>query len=120
MWSSFVAILRKEFKHIFRDRGTLVLFFTLPIIQLSLFGFLDQNVHDLPTVVVDQDQSRYSRELMDDMRATKTFDIVEITNSPEEARKRIRQGEVRVGVVIPPDYHERRARKQQAQFLVLI
>jgi ABC-2 type transport system permease protein len=120
MWSSFVAILLKEFKHIFRDRGTLAMFFTLPIIQLSLFGFLDQNVHDLPTVVVDQDQSRYSRDLMDRMRATKTFDITEITNSTDEARQRIRQGEVRVGVVIPPDYHERRARNQQAQFLVLI
>ena len=44
MWSSFVAILLKEFKHIFRDRGTLIIFFTMPIMQLALFGFLDQNV----------------------------------------------------------------------------
>ena len=36
MWSSFVAILLKEFKHIFRDKGTLALFFTLPVIQLAL------------------------------------------------------------------------------------
>ena len=50
MWSSFVAILLKEFKHIFRDRGTLIIFFTMPIMQLALFGFLDQNVRDLPTV----------------------------------------------------------------------
>jgi len=120
MWSSFVAILVKEFKHIFRDRGTIVLFFTLPIMQLSLFGFLDQNVRNLPTVVVDQDQTRYSRELMDEMRATKTFAIATITNSPDQARQLIAQGTVRVGVVIPPDFHDRRARRQQAQFLVLI
>ena len=50
IWNSFVAVLRKEFKHIFRDRGTLVLFFMLPVMQLALFGFLDQNVRDLPTV----------------------------------------------------------------------
>jgi len=82
MWSSFVAILQKEFKHIFRDRGTLVMFFMLPVVQLSLFGFLDQNVKNLPTVIVDQDQTRYSRELVDQLRATKTFEIAEITNSP--------------------------------------
>ena len=35
MWNSFVAVVRKEFKHIFRDRGTIVMFFMLPIIQLS-------------------------------------------------------------------------------------
>jgi ABC-2 type transport system permease protein len=120
MWTSFVAIVVKEFKHISRDRGTLALFFTLPILQLSLFGFLDQNVRDLPTVVVDQDQTRYSRELMDEMRATKTFDIVRVTNSPDEARAMIRRGEARAGVIIPPYFHDRRTRRQEAQFLVLI
>jgi ABC-2 type transport system permease protein len=120
MWTSFVAILLKEFKHIFRDRGTLIIFFTMPIMQLALFGFLDQNVRDLPTVVVDQDQSRESRELMDQMRATKTFAISSVTNSPERARAEIARGTVRVGVIIPPDFHERRARHENAQFLVLI
>jgi ABC-2 type transport system permease protein len=120
MWSSFVAILLKEFKHIFRDRGTLALFFMLPVMQLALFGFLDQNVRDLPTVVVDQDQTRYSRELMDQMRATKTFSIAHITNSPDEARELIAQGRARVGVVIPPDFHDRRAHRENAAFLVLI
>lgn len=120
MWSSFVAVLLKEFKHIFRDRGTLILFFTMPVMQLALFGFLDQNVRDLPTVVVDQDQSRESRALMDEMRATKTFAIASVTNSPERARAEIAQGNVRVGVIIPPDYHDRRAHHENAQFLVLI
>jgi ABC-2 type transport system permease protein len=120
MWASFVAILLKEFKHISRDRGMLALFFMLPIVQLSLFGFLDQNVRDLPTVVVDQDQTRYSRELIDQMRATKTFSIVTITNSSSEGRSMIAQGTARAGVIIPPDFHDRRARRQNAQFLVLI
>jgi ABC-2 type transport system permease protein len=120
MWSSFVAVLRKEFKHIFRDRSTLVMFFMLPVIQLALFGFLDQNVRDLPTVVVDQDQTRWSRELMDELRATKTFRITEVTNSSDTARAMIAQGTARVGIVIPPDFHDRRARGDNAQFLVLI
>lgn len=120
MWSTFVAIVVKEFKHITRDRGTLALFFTLPVLQLALFGFLDQNVRDLPTVVVDQDQTRFSRELMDQMRATKTFEITEVTNSPDEARSLIAKGTVRAGVIIPPDFHDRRARRQEAKFLVLI
>lgn len=120
MWSSFVAILQKEFKHIFRDRGTLVMFFMLPVIQLSLFGFLDQNVRNLPTVIVDQDQTRYSRELIDELRATKTFEITATTNSPEQGRAMIAQGTARVGVMIPPDFHDKRARRENAQFLVLI
>ncbi|HUJ61350.1 MAG TPA: ABC transporter permease [Kofleriaceae bacterium] len=120
VWSSFVAVMTKEFKHIFRDRGTLALFFTLPVMQLALFGFLDQNVRDLPTVVVDQDQTSYSRELMDQMRATRTFEITRVTDSPDEARALIAQGRVRVGVIVPPDFHDHRAHGDNAQFLVLI
>lgn len=120
MWSSFVAIMRKELKHILRDRGTLALFFTLPMIQLALFGFLDQNVRDLPTVVVDQDHTRYSRELMDDLRATSTFEIIEVTNSPDHARDLIARGIARVGVTIPPDFHDQRSRNREATFLALI
>lgn len=120
MWSSFVAILRKEFKHIFRDRGTLVMFFMLPVMQLALFGFLDQTVRDLPVVVVDQDQTSFSRELQDQLVATKTFQIARVTNSPDEARAMIAQGTARVGIVIPPDFHDKRARHENAQFLVLI
>jgi ABC-2 type transport system permease protein len=120
MWGSFVAIMRKELKHILRDRGTLMLFFTLPVIQLTLFGFLDQNVRDLPTVVVDQDHTRYSRELMDELRATSTFSITEVTNSPDHARDLIARGIARVGVMIPPDFHDKRSRNREASFLALI
>jgi len=120
MWNSFVAILRKEFKHVFRDRGTIAMFFMLPIMQLSLFGFLDQNVRHLPAVVVDQDQTRYSRELMDQLKATQTFEIAKVTNSPDEARAMIAQGTARLGIVIPPDFHDKRVRGGNAQFLALI
>jgi hypothetical protein len=60
-WDSFVAILRKEFVHISRDRATLVMALAIPIFQLTLFGFIDQTVSDLPTVVVDQDGTRFAR-----------------------------------------------------------
>jgi len=77
-------------------------------------------VHDVPTVVVDQDHSVQSRELMDKLRATKTFDIRQITTSPTSARDAITSGKASVGVVIPPDYHDQRSRGLPAKILVLI
>ena len=61
MWRSFLAVFRKEFLHIFRDAGTLRLALALPVMQMVLFGFIDQTIHDLPTAVVDQDRSVESR-----------------------------------------------------------
>jgi ABC-2 type transport system permease protein len=119
-WNSFVAVMQKEFVHLRRDKGALFLVFFLPLVQLTLYGAIDQTVKDLPTVIVDHDRSRYSRELLDEMRATKTFKIALITSSADEARSAIAAGRVRVGVEIPPDFHERRAEGSGANILVLI
>lgn len=120
MWASFRAIFEKEFLHLRRDRGTLVLAFTIPVFQLLLFGFIDMTVHNVPTVVVDQDHSSESRALIDRLHATGTFAIARITNDPKDARGEIVAGRARVGVVIPPDYHDKRTRGRDARVLVLI
>jgi ABC-2 type transport system permease protein len=120
MWRSFLAVFRKEFLHIFRDRGTLRLAIALPVMQLLLFGFIDQTVHDLPTAIVDQDRSVESRLLQDQLAASRTFKIVRVTSSPDEARQLIRAGRARVAVVIPPRYRDHRIRGTEAQVLVLI
>ena len=89
--------------------------------QLVLFGFIDQTVHDLPTVVVDQDRSVESRLFQSKLRASKTFEIVAVTDQPATRRAQmIRAGRARVGVVIPPDFHDKRVRGDEAQVLVLI
>jgi ABC-2 type transport system permease protein len=120
MWLSFYAVFRKELLHLTRDTGTVRLVLLIPIMQLFLFGYIDQTVHDVPTIVVDQDRSEESRLFMDGMRASKTFKIVAITNNPEEARAQIRQGTTRVGVIIPPDFHKNRIHERPAPVLVLI
>ena len=119
-YASFVAIFTKEFVHIRRDRATLVIALTIPLFQLILFGFIDQTVSNLPTSVVDQDGSHYERELIDKLRATHTFRITHVTADPRAARDDITAGRARVGVLIPPDFHDRRARGEGAKILVLI
>jgi ABC-2 type transport system permease protein len=120
MKASFLAIFRKEILHIRRNRSILFLAVMMPLMQLTMYGFIDQTVHDVPTVVVDQDRSVQSRELMDQLRATKTFAIKIVTGNPLVARTEIVAGRAGVGIVIPPDYHEKRARGASTKILVLI
>src|ERR1700722_18750738 len=117
MWDSFLAIFLKEFVHIRRDRATLMTAISIPIFQLILFGFIDQTVRDLPTVVVAQDRSTDSRLLMDELEASRTFKIIDVTSDPHEARTQIISGKARVGIVIPPDFHDRRPRGEEAKIL---
>jgi len=120
MWQSFSAVFRKEFLHMLRDKGTVRLVLMIPLLQLCLFGFIDQTVHDVPTVVVDQDRSSDSRDLIDRLRASKTFRIDAIITSSSDAHDAIRKGSARIAVVLPPDFHRRKLRRDDAQVLVLI
>ncbi len=120
MWKSFVAIFRKEVLHIQRDRSVLFISLAIPLFQLLLFGFIDQIARDLPTVVVDGDHSRYSREFMDKLRATRTFKITHVTSDQRVARADIVAGRASVGIVIPPDFHNDLARGETGEVLVLI
>jgi ABC-2 type transport system permease protein len=123
IWSSFVSIMRKEIVHIRRDRASLIIAFSIPLFQLMLFGSLDQTVRDVPTVVVDQDRTSGSREMVRQLESTDTFHVVEVTTNPREARERITQGRAKVGVVLPPDFGAARAQAspgQHASLLVLI
>jgi ABC-2 type transport system permease protein len=113
-------VFKKELRHILRDKGTLRVGLMIPIVQLLLFGFIDQTVHDVATVVVDQDHSVESRLLISQMQAAKTFKITRVTTSPDEAREEIRSGRARVGVLIPAKFRDNRLRRDDAQVGVLI
>lgn len=119
-WSSFLSIARKEVLHMTRDASTLRFAVIMPIFQLGLFGSLDTTVRNLPTVVVDQDRSTASREIIDGLRASGTLSITHVTSNEHEARDEMAAGTARVGVVIPPDFHDATARGSGADLLVLI
>lgn len=116
----FGAVLRKEGIQMLRDKGTLRFALAVPVFQLVLFGLIDTNVRNVPTVVFDQSRSAESRELVADFTNTSYFEIVEYAPSRAALREAIVAGHASVGVEIPPDYARRRLRGQAVDFLVLI
>ena len=63
MMSSFRAVFRKEMLHLRRNKAVAWLAIMMPLMQMTMYGFIDQTVHDEPTIIVDQDRSVQSREL---------------------------------------------------------
>ena len=57
--------IRKEFYHLLRDRRTLFILLTMPIIQVLLFGFaLSTEIKNTKVAVFDQDKSIISAQLV--------------------------------------------------------
>ena len=65
MWQRLRAIVRKEFTQMLRDRRTLVIVLTLPVIMLFLFGYaVEVQVDHIPTVVVDNSHDQRSWQFL--------------------------------------------------------
>lgn len=99
------AVTRKEFLHIVRDPLSLYMALAIPLLLLLLFGYaLSLDVDHVPTAIYDLDQSSASRELIEQFKGSRYFDIVASANSPDELNTVIDRGKAIVGVVIQPGF----------------
>jgi ABC-2 type transport system permease protein len=67
MFERALAILRKEFKQIFRDPRMKTVIFITPLLQIILFGYAaNKDINYVPTGIYDKDNTKESRELLHD------------------------------------------------------
>jgi ABC-2 type transport system permease protein len=111
---------RKELIQIFRDRLALLLALVLPLILLFLLGTaLSLNVHDLPLIVQDFDDSAASRSLIDAFRSSITFRVVSwpTDRAPELA---FNNNTARAALIIPEHFDRSMARGSAADVQLLV
>lgn len=120
MNSRLISIIRKEFIQITRDKRTLVIILVIPIMQLFLLGYSATNdVRNVPLAVFDQCRCAESRSLLDAYRAADYFRLAYDVGSENDIRVLIEQGDIRAGLVIPPDYNTALSKgKAQVAFIL--
>jgi ABC-2 type transport system permease protein len=103
-----MAMARKEWIQLQRDRRSMVLAFALPVLLLLFFGYaITWDVENIRLGVVDRDRSSASRELVEAFTASGYFTVSEDLDSAEEAEDRLVRGRVRAVLTIPPAYASR-------------
>lgn len=120
MGTRLLAIIRKEFIQITRDRRTLIIILIIPIMQLILMGYsATSDVRNISLAVFDQCRCAASRRLLDAYRAADYFRLTYMVGSEEELRGLIESADARAGLIIPPDYDLQLAEgKAQVAFIL--
>src|SRR5882757_7433786 len=117
----FTAILYKEFLVVLRDPLTLFFMLFPPIVEMIAFGYaLDTDVKNMATLVLDEDRTVESRQLVEQFVNTRTFRIVGEVHSVTELTDAIRRGKAYVGIQIPPDFTRNLRAGRTAHVQVLI
>jgi len=120
MIQRILALIQKEFAQVWRDRTTMGIMLGIPLMQLIIFGYaINTNVTHIPTVVADQSMDPASRSYIDAMVNSGYFDIIATAQDQASAIQNIDKGQVRVGIVIPPDF-EKHVLRGDAEVLILV
>lgn len=116
-----IAIIKKEFVHIKRDRPSLMMAFMMPVFMLLLFGYaVTTDVDNMSLAVLDQDRQQPGRELVVGLEQTGYFTVSHQAGSLREIELLLDAGEVKAGLVIPPDYARNLRRGEAAPALILV
>src|SRR2546426_11770496 len=117
----FNAILYKEFLVVLRDPLTLFFMFFPPLIEMIAFGYArDNDVKHMAMVVLNEDRTVESRQLIDRFVNTQTFRVVGEVQSVDELAAAIRRGKAYIGLQIPPNFTRDLHAGRNAQVQMLI
>ena len=103
----FVAFVRKEFYHIFRDRRTMLILLGMPVVQIILFGFaITTEVKNVRTAVFDPSGDVATHRIIDRLAASEYFTIVTRLHSPDEMEQAFKRGDIDLAVVFTPRFSD--------------
>src|SRR5437588_10765859 len=94
----FNAILYKEFLVVWRDPMTLFFMFFPPLVEMIAFGYaLDNDVKHMAMVVLNEDRTVESRQLVEKLVNTETFRVIGEVSNADQLASEIRKGRAYCG-----------------------
>lgn len=98
--------ISKEWRHILRDRHTLVMLFAIPVMLVMLFGYvISTEIDHTPIAVVDNTAGDpLVRKALAKLTAAGKFNVVEYLDSDNDIESAFKRGQVKMVVVFPPRF----------------
>ncbi len=115
-------LITEEWKHILKDRRLFLILFFVPILYTVLFGsiYLHHKVTEMATVVIDEDKSTLSRQIIQAFEQSETFQIKKEYHSEDDVKRALSSGEAKVGLVIPSNFEAKLKHGETLPLLTLI
>jgi ABC-2 type transport system permease protein len=102
-----VSVMRKEMRHILRDRRTFVLVTVSPVFLLLVFAYsMSVEIKNVAIAVLDYDQTTLSRRYTDGLTSTGDIVIRYWPRDYAEMQSRLERRQAKAAVVIPAGFEE--------------
>ncbi len=100
-----LAVSRKEVRHIWRDKLSMLILFVLPGLIVGVFGFvLSFEIKELHVAVFSEKHEPLAEQLFQKIDASANFQVVKRITRSEEIIPAFAENDVRIVIVIPDDF----------------
>jgi len=100
-----IRVIVKEFQQLRRDKRMIPAMIVGPLVQLLALGYAANNdVTDIPLVLLDEDHGVASRALVDRFTSSRYFRLVGAVASESEIEPQLVRGSAQLALVIPPGF----------------
>jgi ABC-2 type transport system permease protein len=116
----FLAFIRKEFYHVFRDPKTLLMLFGMPITLIVLFGFaLTNEIKNSKIVICDLAKDLASQRIIEKIEASKNFEVQRHLSDLRQVESALKQVGIKMVLVFPANFNQDLLHLRQAQVQIL-
>ena len=121
MIDRLLPIIKKEFRHIRRDKRVLAVLTLVPAGLLLLNGYaLNFDVNHIKTAVVNQDKTARSRDFINSFVNSGYFDYTKDLATSEEATHMLDDGHVRMVLVVPSRFSDHLLANEAVSIQILV
>ena len=121
MWGRIWQMLIKEFIQVVRDKRTRFVLIGPPIIQMLIFGYAaTYEIRNVSTVVLDQDHSQQSRELVSRFKTSPYFRVERELTDARVMHELVDQGHAMIAIEIDAGFAARLQKGEQAPVQVIV
>lgn len=100
-----IILIQKEFKHILRDKRTMLILFGMPLAMMLLFGFaIRTDVKNVRTIAVTSSWDYATSQTLQRIDASEYFTVIGQAGTAAQAERMIRSQNADMAIVFAPDF----------------
>lgn len=117
----FIVFVRKEFRHIFRDRRTMLILLVMPIVMIVLFGFaITTEVKNSRVAILDHSKDEVTMRITEHIRSNRYFSIVANVRSENDIQQMFLENRADIAVVFSHNFADNMLHTSKASVQLLV
>ena len=117
---AFLAFLKKEFYHVWRDPRSLLILIGMPMVQVILFGFAITNeIVDAKIAILDNSKDEVTQEISNKILSSKYFKLYEYLSSKDQIERAFKKGKIKIALVFENDFSQKLNRNENPKVQII-